>query len=117
MKKLVVVIVVAIVGLVAYNYATTGELAVVPSFSESEEERAVGDLQQSFDMAQKQYRQAHRAAAIGGVDTTADADSAIRSVKSTKHELESLSKTLSEKRAKRRAGELASELREFENSL
>ena len=43
MKKLAVVIVVALVGLLAFNYAKTGEWTLSPSFSKSEEERAVLD--------------------------------------------------------------------------
>ncbi len=117
MKKLAVVIVVAIVGLVAFNYATTGELTLTPSFSKSEEERAALDLQQDFAAAQKRYVQAHRTAAVGGIDTTADADAAIGSVKRVKRELESLRETLSEERAKRKADELANAVRAFEKNL
>ena len=117
MKKLVVVVVVAIVGLVAFNYATTGELTLVPSFSKSEEERAVRDLQRGFAAAQKRYAQAYRSAAVGGIDTTADADAAIDSAKRIKRELESLRKKLSEERAKRIADELAIALRAFEKNL
>ena len=117
MKKLAVVLVVAIVGLVAFNYATTGELTLAPSFSTSEQERAVQDLQREFGAAQKRYAQAYRAAAVGGIDTTADADAAIGSVKSIKRELESVRKKLSEERAKRIADELAIAVRAFEKNL
>ena len=117
MKKLAVVVVVALVGLVAFNYATTGELTVVPSFSKSEEERAVRDLQREFAAAHKRYAQAYRSAAVGGIDTTADADAAIGSVKRIKRELESLRKKLSEERAKRIAEELAVAVRTFEKDL
>ncbi len=117
MKKLAVVIVVAIVGLVAFNYATTGKLTLAPSFSKSEEERAVRDLQRDLAAAQKRYAQAYRTAAVGGIDTTADADAAIGSVKRIKRELESLRKTLSEDKAKRIAGELATAVKAFEKNL
>ena len=117
MKKLAVFIVVAIAGLVAFNYATTGELTLTPSFSKSEEERAVQDLQRNFATAQKRYAQAYRTAAVGGIDTTADADAAISSVKSIKRELESLRETLSEERAKRKADELANAVLAFEKNL
>ena len=117
MKKLAVVLVVAIAGLLAFNYSTTGELTIIPSFSKSEEERAVQDLQDEFDVAQKRFAQAYRTAAVSGIDTTADADAAIGSVKSVKRKLESLRKTLSEERAKRSAGELSVALRAFEEDL
>ena len=44
MKKFAVVLVVVVVGLLGYNYGTTGEFKLVPSFSNSEEEQAVLDL-------------------------------------------------------------------------
>ncbi len=117
MKKLAFVIVVAIIGLVAFNYATTGELTLTPSFSKSEEERAVQDLQQDFAAAQKRYAQAYRAAGLSGIDTTADAEAAINDVKRIKRELKSLRKTLSEERAKRKADELANAVLAFEKNL
>jgi hypothetical protein len=117
MKKLALVLAVAFVGLVAFNYATTGELTVKPSFSKSEEESAVQEIQRSFDAAQKRFAQAHRAAAVGGIDTTADAEAAGRSVQKVKRELDSLRKTLSEDRAKRQADELANAVRAFLKDL
>ena len=117
MKKLAGVIVVAVVGLVAFNYATTGELTLVPSFSKSEQESAIRGLQRDFSTAQKRYAQAYRTAAVGGIDTTADADAAIGSVKRIKREVESLRKTLSEERAKRIADELLIAVRAFEKNL
>jgi len=117
MKKLAVVLAVAVVGLLAFNYATTGELTLTPSFSKSEEEVAVRDLQDAFDVARKQFAQAHRAAGVSGIDTSADADAAVSSVKRIKRELESLRKKLSEDRAKRSAGELSQALRAFEKDL
>ena len=117
MKKLVVVALVAIAGLVAFNYSTTGELTLAPSFSKSSEERAVLALQGDFAAAQKRYAQAHRSAAVGGIDTTADADAAIDSVKRIRRELESLRKKLSEEQAQSSAEELAAAVRAFEQNL
>ena len=51
------------------------------------------------------------------MDTTADADAAIGSVKQVKRALKSLQKSLSEDKAKRRAGELAAAVQAFEQSL
>lgn len=117
MKKLAVVIVVAIVGLLAFNYSTTGELTLKPSFSKSEEESAVEDLQDDFDATKKQFAQAHRTAGLSGIDTTADVSAAISDVKRIKRELEKLRKTLSEEKAKRAAGELASAIQAFQKNL
>jgi hypothetical protein len=114
MKKIAVIIVIAVVGLVVFNYATTGELTLAPSFAKSEEERAVQELRDRFAAATKQFAQAYRAAGLGGIDTTADADAALGSVKAIKRELEALRKKLTEERAKRKADELARAVREFE---
>ena len=117
MKKLAVVLVVAVVGLLGYNYATTGEIKLVPSFSKSAEEQAVLDLQEQFAAAQKQFAQAHRSAGMSGIDTSADAEAAIRSVKRTKRELNELRKTLTEDKAKQIAGDLAAAVQAFEKTL
>jgi len=117
MKKLAGVIVIAVVALVGFNYATTGEFGLVPSFSKSEEERAVQELQERFAAAKKQFDQAYRTAAVAGIDTTSDADAALGSVRRIKRELASLRKKLSEDRAKRNADELARAVQEFENKL
>lgn len=117
MKKLVGVVVIAVVALVGYNYATTGELTLVPSFSKSEEERAVQELQDRFAAAKKQFDQAYRTAAVAGIDTTSDADAALGSIKLIKRDLASLRKKLSEDRAKRKADLLAQAVREFDNKL
>lgn len=117
MKKLAVFVVIAVAGLVVFNYATTGEFSVVPSFAQSEQEQKVADLQRDFDAASQQYAQAHRTAAVGGIDTTAEADAAIRSVKQIGRELTSLKNSLSEKKALRRADELTAAVRSFEQGL
>ena len=117
MKKFAVVIVVAIVGILAFNYAKTGELTLTPSFSKSEEETAVHELQQTFAAAQKQFAQAYRTAGLSGMDTTSEADAAIKDVKRVKRELTKLRKTLSEDKAKRIAGELANSVKAFEKNL
>jgi len=117
MKKFAVVLVVALVGLLAFNYAKTGELTLSPSFSKSAEEQAVLDLQDNFAAAQKQFAQAHRSAGLSGIDTSSDVSAAISTVKSTKRELEKLRKTLSEDKAKRLADELADAVKAFERTL
>ena len=117
MKKLVAVIVVAIAGLVVFNYATTGEFTLAPSFSKSEEERAVQNLRDRFSAAKKQFAQAHRMAATSGIDTTADADAAISSMKQVKKELASLRKKLTEERATRKADELVTIVQAFAKEI
>ncbi len=117
MKKALIAAIVLVGGLVAYNYATTGELSVIPSFSLSEEERQIQDLEDEFQAARKEYAQAHRAASVSGIDTTGDVRAARQTVARISKELESLRKRLSEDRARRRAESLASMVREFAREL
>jgi hypothetical protein len=117
MKKILIVLAVAVAGLVLYNYATTGELSLTPKFSQSEDERAVDDLEQQLDAAKKQFAQAHRSAAVGGIDTTADVAAASRAVKRIRRELDGLTERLSSDSAKRRADELSRAIEEFSQKL
>ena len=95
MKKLAVVLVLAMAGLLAYNFATTGELTLKPSFTLSAEEEQLRDLERDFNAAKKSFAQAHRAAAVGGLDTTADVEAAKRAVRGISKDLQALKKKLS----------------------
>ena len=74
MRVLIFVIVIAVVGFLAYNFLTTGEIALFGSGSLDEERQAVQDLRDEFQAAQGQYRQAGRAVAVSGIDATADVE-------------------------------------------
>jgi hypothetical protein len=117
MKKLVIILAVAIVGLAGFNYVKTGELTLVPSFSKTAQEQSVQDLQDHFNAARKQFNQAYRAAAVGGLDTTAEADAALGSIKRIKRELDKLRKGLTEDGAKRHADELSRTIKAFQDEL
>jgi len=117
MKKLLIVIAIAVAGLVVFNYATTGELALVPDLSLAEDERAVQRLEKQLEAAKKQFAQAHRTAAVGGVDTTADVEAARLGVSRIRRELDSLNDKLSSEAAKRRAEDLARAIEEFSEKL
>lgn len=113
MKKALIAVIVLVGGLVAYNYATTGELSLIPSFSLSAEEQQVKDLEDEFEAARKQYAQAGRTASVSGVDTTADVRAVQTAVARISRELESLQKHLSEETARQRAAALSAMLRQF----
>lgn len=113
MKKLIVFVVFALAGLVVFNYATTGEIKVVPSFSKSAEEQSVEDLADRFASAQKLMSQAHRQASMSGIDTTSDAAATEAEVKKVQRALAKLEKSLTEPAAKRRADDLAGELEDY----
>jgi len=117
MKKLVLIVVVALAGLVGYNFVRTGELALVPR-SATPEERQVADLEQRFDDARTQFSQAGRTAALSGIDTTADADAALRDVHDLEKSLAKLKSALEPgSAAARKAERLASAIAEFERQV
>src|SRR5258705_13235488 len=55
----------------------------------------LSELQARLDAAERSYQSAGRAAALSGVDTTADAASAIGEVEQIEHELKERSRTAS----------------------
>ena len=117
MKKIVVVILVVVAGLLAFNYVSTGRFALVPSFAVSEDERAVKALEDRFNAAVKQYSQASRTAGMSGLDTTADAEAARVTVRQISKELKPLQKRLTSESAIRRAENLSAAVQEFSASL
>jgi len=117
MKQVVVVILLVVAGLITYNYVTTGKFSVVPSFTLSEDERALNALEERFNAAVKQYAQASRTAGLSGMDTTADAEAARLSVRQIAKELKPLRKRLSSESTIRRAENLSTAVQEFSASL
>lgn len=118
MKKLVVLVAVVAVGLVVYNYATTGTVALVPpSLSMSPDERAVADLEQRFEDARHEFAQAGRGAGLTGMDTTGDAEAAMRSVQQISSDLRELQKRLSSAPAKQKAETLAASIESYQRDL
>jgi hypothetical protein len=117
MKKIAIVVVLLVGGLLAFNYATQGKLTLMPSFALSEEEQQVKDLEDRFDAARKQYAQANRTASVGGIDTTSDVIAAQKSVRQVARELKDLTRQLSSDSAKRRAGSLDASVQEFLREL
>ena len=118
MKKIVILVVIAVVALVIYNYATTGTVSLLPaSMSMSADERAVADLEDRFDAARKQYSQAARSAGLSGMDTSGDAEGALRSVEQIASDLRKLQQELSSGPAKQKAETLAASIEGYKRSL
>lgn len=113
MKNILIVLVLLAAGLVAFNYFTTGEVKLMPSYSKSEDEEALDRLRDRFQAAQAEFAQAHRSAGIVGLDTTAAADGAVRSVKQVEKELAALMKQPASERARKKAGDLSRAIATF----
>lgn len=70
MKKLLILLLVAaVVGMLAYNYATTGTLSLFPG-PRSEDARQLAALERQLDGARQRQAQAQRMAGVGGIDTS-----------------------------------------------
>ena len=117
MKKLILLAVVLVGGLVGYNYVTSGQISLVPGAKLSPTEQKIADLHEEFDRARKQASQAYRTASLGGIDTTAELDAATKSVARIKKSLRDLQATLESDSTKKRARRLTEAIREFEQQL
>jgi hypothetical protein len=117
MKKLLVIVVLAVGALVAYNFATTGSITLMPRGGGSAEDREVRDLRERLDGARQQFAQAHRAAAIGGLDTTGDVEATQAGVRHIEEDLAALRKRLTSPSSIRDADDLSREIEEFSRQL
>lgn len=105
MKKLIVFALIVVAGYFAYQYFSGGSL--------SGEQKQVQALADEFLTARQRLSQAERSAAVGGLDTTGDADDALRTVGLLKDKLQVLKEKLSEEKAIAMAEKLAQELQAF----
>ena len=118
MKKGVIFgILVIVVGLAAYNYFTTGKLTLIPSSSVSAEASELKDLGARFNAAKRQFAAAGRAAALSGVDSTADAEAAMLEIEQVEARLSKLKRRLGSDPARRDAERLERTIREFKRDL
>ncbi|MCX6553455.1 MAG: hypothetical protein NTZ12_00345 [Candidatus Aminicenantes bacterium] len=105
MKKLIVFVLIVVAGYYAYQYFSGGNLTA--------EQKQVQTLADEFQTARQRLSQAERSAAVGGLDTTSDADDAMHTVGLLQEKLQALSEKLSEEKAIAMAEKLARELRSF----
>jgi type II secretory pathway pseudopilin PulG len=104
MRAIIVILVVVIIGFLAYTYLT----------SLSEEEQRVKTLEKEFDLAVGDFLRAIRTMSGTGMDTTSDVDDAVIKIKKVKKELNSLKNSLQESKAQERAEKLDAKIKEFE---
>ena len=116
MKNLVFLIIIALAGLVAYNYFTTGEVKLIPSAALSEEEQQVQALKEQFLEAQSRFMEGSRGASIGGIDTSADVVGAMREVQEIEGEVRALAARLDPGPAKDKATKLLSQIETFKRA-
>lgn len=86
-KKILIGVVAAVIGLVAFTWFTTGEVALIPTQQLSAEARQLDRLQGQFATATHNFYQAGRAAGVSGMDTTSAAQAAIEDLNRIEEEL------------------------------
>jgi hypothetical protein len=104
MRAFIVILLVVIVGFLAYTYFT----------SATEEEQKVKALEKEFDSAVGDFLRAIRTMSGTGMDTTSDVDDAVVKIKKVKKELMTLKNNLQESGAQERAAKLDAKIKEFE---
>ncbi len=117
MRNLITIAVVVVIGLVAFNYFTTGEFKVLPGSSMSPEERDVNRLKGDFRRAAQEYRQAGRQAGISGMDTTAAAEIALTTVAGVERDLKFLRKDTSDPKVLESIDELLEDVKKFKHDI
>jgi hypothetical protein len=110
-RNLVVVAVLAILGLAAYNFVSTGQLGLSLSDSRSPEERQVAGLEERLNKAGRQLSQASRAAGISGMDMTADANAALREIEAIEKNARALRQTMKDAKLRARLDGVLAEAR------
>ena len=117
MRNLITIAVVVVVGLLAFNYLSTGEFKILPGSSMSLEAREVNSLKGDFRRAAQEYRQAGRQAGISGMDTTAAAEIALSTVAGVERDLKLMRKDTSDPEVREAIDDLLRDIKKFKNDI
>jgi hypothetical protein len=117
MNKIVLLVVVLVGAVLAYNYATTGKLSLLPQGPLSGEEQELQRLEQDFETAARDFNQALRSAGLAGLDTTGDADAAMQEVLRIERKLDGLKRRLVANDERIKAERLKQRLEEFKRKV
>jgi hypothetical protein len=117
MRSLLTLVVVIVVGLLAFNYLTTGELKLLPGDSMSGAEHELNRLQGEFRAAAREYRQAGRSAAVSGVDATDAASAALAEVDRIEQEVREFKKKAATPELKAAADKLLGEIARYKTDV
>jgi hypothetical protein len=117
MTRIVILIIIAVAGFVAYNYFTTGEMSFSPSSTLSEEEQEVKSLADRFRETQREVRQAERTGAVSGVGNLGAAEDAINEIDQIETDLVTLKRSLESESAIESSERLEREIEEFKRGV
>ena len=115
MKKVLFMVVLLVIVGVGASYLSTGGLPFMQPQSEEEQELAA--LRSDLRAARQEYQQAGRAAGMSGLDTTAEAETALREIDRIAEELKDLEEKLSSDAAKTAARRLEDEIESFRQQV
>ena len=104
MRAVMVILILVVIGFLAYTYLFTPR---------SEEEKMVKALEDEFDQAVGSFLRAGRTMAGTGMDTTSDVHDAVRKIKKVEKELEYIKNRLTEESAQNKAEKLEAKIKEF----
>lgn len=117
MQKIVLLVVVIVLGLLAFNYFTTGELSLMPAGSSGMDGGDLNRLRGDFRAAAREYRQAGRSAGVSNLDTTDAAAAALEEVERVEKAVESLAKDSDDPAVKAEADKLLKEIRKYKQDI
>lgn len=117
MKNLITIAVVVVIALVAYNYFQTGEFTIMPGGGMSDEAREVNRLRGDFREAAQQYRQAGRSAGLSGLDTTSDAEGALKTIDGVERDLKNLRKKVEDPKVRQEIDALLDEIAKYKRDV
>lgn len=117
MQKIILIVVVIVLGLLAYNYFTTGELALMPGGASGDDGGQLNRLRGDFRAAAREFRQAGRSAGLSGLDTTDAAAAALEEVERVEKAVEALAKRTEDAKVKSEAEKLLEEIRQYKKDI
>jgi hypothetical protein len=118
MKKVIpLLIVIVLATLLGYNYLSTGRLTLIPGAALSDEEKQLASLEKALRAAERSFAQAGRAAGMAGIDTTADAEAALRDVEMIDKQLKDMKKSASSEAIKTKIERLERQVAEVKRKM
>lgn len=107
MKKVIVLVVIAVAGAFAYQQFTHSQFG---SGSLTPEERMVQSFDERIDAAARQIAQAGRTAGVSGMDSTSDVEAALQELERIESEIQSLKKKAGAEEIRRECDRLLSKV-------
>lgn len=119
MQKIVLIVVVIVLGLLAFNYFTTGELSLMPAGGggSSDDGSELNSLRGEFRGAAREFRQAGRSAALSNMDTTDAAGKALAAIDRIEEHVEALAERTEDPKVKAEAGKLLNEIKKYKQGI